>query len=146
MLWEEIKTQEDAEKLLNKVGHFHDGCFRELHVWSGSYINDTAHYSALFGLKAKVLIQCSKHHGIGAVELLFTDVQKINMVQIPEGSFPEISHATLKYEDGVFYWADERDWDIKDPNNDEILWIAAKGLKWRDKSEWMGDALRDGAD
>lgn len=143
---EEIKTQEDADKLMSKLGHFHDGCFREMHVWSGSFIDENAHYTAQFGLNAKVFLHCSNQYVFSAVELLFSDVQKINMVEIPEGSFPEILHATLLLRKGVFYWADERDWEVGNPNSDEILWIATKGLKWRARDNWLGDTLRYGTD
>jgi len=55
-----------------------------------------------------------------------------------------IKGVTLEYKDGIYCWADEEGWNIDNPNNDNTMWISAKGIKWRDRSEFMGEKLRYG--
>lgn len=40
MSWFEIKMQSDIEKLLECFGYFHDGCLKELHMWTCTYVNE----------------------------------------------------------------------------------------------------------
>ncbi|WP_315671529.1 hypothetical protein [Clostridium sp. 19966] len=70
----------------------------------------------------------------------------MSIVSTPPNYFYCISEATCEYKDGIYYWADQEDWDIENSNDNDTMWIASKGIKWRERSEYMGDQLRYGQD
>jgi hypothetical protein len=57
-----------------------------------------------------------------------------------------IFDATMLKDGDIFYWADSNDWSPKSATRDNITWVAAKKLSWRDASNWMGAQLRYAAD
>lgn len=55
MKWTEINTQDEAYDLLeNKLWRFHDGCFREIHLWNSYYISEHQMHSGDETMNAKI--------------------------------------------------------------------------------------------
>jgi hypothetical protein len=144
MDWIEIKSGEEIKDLLNTFGWFHDGCLREIHLWNSYYVDDDLGMGCGdYTLNAKVLFQ-RQFENPSAIEVYFSDIQRMNIVSTPQDYWYSILGVTLEHIDGIFYWADEEDWNISDSNNDNVMWISSKGIKWRDRSEYMGNKLRYG--
>jgi hypothetical protein len=38
--WQSVETEGDAERLRTVFGDFHDGCLREAHVWTETYVSE----------------------------------------------------------------------------------------------------------
>lgn len=104
MKWVEINTQDEAYDLLeNKLWRFHDGCFRELHLWDSYYISEHQMHSGDETMNAKMLFQGNWADGVSAVELYFSEVQHLNIVAARPGYWSDIYEATPKKADGIFY-------------------------------------------
>ncbi|WP_026881375.1 hypothetical protein [Clostridium akagii] len=145
MNWIEVKTKDDIKNLLDVFDFFHDGCLREIHLWNSYYIGSDLSMAAGEGtLNAKVIFQRQSKNP-SAIEVCFSEVQRMNIVATNPNYWYMILGASLFYKGGLYYWADEEQWNISEPSNSEIMWISAKGIKWRDKSEWMKDTLRYGS-
>jgi hypothetical protein len=58
---------------------------------------------------------------------------------VPDHYNAVIYDATLKFEDGVFYFADDEEWDLDD---DDGVWISGKKLFWRLRPDLIGEVIR----
>lgn len=144
MDWIEIKTEDDIKNLLNTFGWFHDGCLREIHLWNSYHVSeDLGMCCGDYSINAKVLFQ-RQFENPSAIEIYFREIQRMNVISTSSDYWYSILGVTLEYKDGIYYWADEEDWNIDNPNNDNTMWISAKGIKWRDRSEFIGEKLRYG--
>ncbi|MDF2557849.1 MAG: hypothetical protein K0R71_1677 [Bacillales bacterium] len=143
MEWNEVKTNDDIENLLNLFGGFHDSCLKELYLWTGSYVNEKLSMGMTLGTNVRILFQ-RQFINPSAIELLFEDVSQVHMTPPPENYDSIIYGASLLIEDELFYWADVYDWMPNDNIENEVSWISSKRLKWRDVSSWMGKKMRYG--
>lgn len=144
MGWIEIKDANDIKHLLDYFGNFHDGCFREIHLWNSYFVTDEL--SMCCGdnsLNGNILFQ-RQYEKPSTIEICFNEIQSIYVNSPRAGIWQSIFGVTLLYNDGVFYFADEENWDTNNPEFNGSVWIIAKRIKWRDTSEWMGDKLRYG--
>lgn len=144
MDWIEIKNENDIKTLLKTFGWFHDGCLREIHLWNSYYVSEKlAMSSGDCTLNAKILFQ-RQFKNPSAIEIYFSEIQRMNIVSTSSDFWHSILGVTLEYKNGIYYWADEEGWNINNPNNDNVMWISSKGIKWRDRSEFMEEKLRYG--
>ena len=143
MGWNRIVTQSDAESLMEAFDGFHDGCLHELHLWTGYSVNPQFSMTCGIpdGLGVRILVQ-RQSDGLSAIELLFSGVRRINVVD-RENRDSIIYGATLLVRDKLIYWATDDRWTPDSPSTDETF-VVARGLSWRDASEWMGESLRLG--
>ncbi|MBU9722776.1 MULTISPECIES: hypothetical protein [Bacillaceae] len=147
MNWTELKNQSDIDKLLHTFGGFHDSCLKELHMWTGTYVEQN------FGMcfprdlgsdtNARVLFQ-RQWPNPAAIELLFEGVTKIQIVPPPAEYLPLIFDAQIVLHNDQFHWTDNDEWKTGQAYSESINLIASKGLKWRDVSEWLGKQNRYG--
>jgi len=79
-----------------------------------------------------------------SIELLFEQVTTFHLQPSPENYGSIIFGAAMLCRDGTFFWAEDADWSTDSPKRDDVTWVAAKKLLWRDASEWMGSDLRYG--
>jgi hypothetical protein len=145
MVWEKIESKADIDKLLDTFGGFHDSCLREAHVWTGHYVTDElamvcddqldTHIRMLFQRQAA---------GTSAIEILFDQVIRFNLVPSPENYVSIIFDATLLSRDDAIYWAETAGWTPGSADRDGVTWVAAKAMSWRDASPWMGSKLNYG--
>ena len=143
--WNPIASEADVERLLDVFGAFHDGCLREAHVWTETYVEDDLrmHFLGDVGTCVRILFQ-RQFRDPSAIELLFERVVAFHLRPAPPNYDSIIYDAAMSLVDGVYYWAESSDWSPTSPSRDSSTWIAAKTVSWRDASGWMGDALRFG--
>lgn len=143
MSWNEMKTKEELDQLLQVFGGFHDSCLKEMYMWTGAYVSEELSMAMSSGTNVRMLFQ-RQYENPSAIELLFEGVVKINITPSPENYDSIILGASLVQQDGVFYWADDSGWTPDTTFPYEVSWISAKCVKWRDVSSWMGEKMRYG--
>ena len=145
MDWIEVKDSKDIENLLDIFGGFHDSCLKELYMWTESYVDENLSMGMSTELDTNVRILFQRQYrDPSAIELLFEGVTQFHIVPSPINYDSIIYGAKLILHEGLFYWADEYDWEPEDCTLDTNSWISAKSLKWCDKSSWMGKQNRYG--
>jgi hypothetical protein len=143
--WHRVQTDADVEQLLSTFGGFHDGCLREAHIWTETYVTEDLTMACPGHLDTHVRLLFQRQwRDPSAIELLFDQVIAFHLAPSPENYGSEIADAALLIQDGIIYWAESWQWRPEHPERDESTWIAAKQLRWRDASSWMGEQLRYG--
>nr|WP_255291925.1 hypothetical protein [Bacillus pseudomycoides] len=97
----------------------------------------------LSGTNVRILFQ-RQYENPSAIELLFEGVTQFHLTPPPENHDSTIFGASLLLQNNLFYWADDIGWKPNEVTQYEVSWIAAKSVKWRDVSSWMGDKMRYG--
>jgi hypothetical protein len=144
MDWNVIENKEDMKKLLDVFGYFHDGCFREMHLWNSFYVGDCLGMGqGDEKMRCKILFQ-RQFRDPSAIEVLFEGMVQMNIVATEENYWGDIFGATLIEKDGLYYWANEEGWSPDNLNSEYTTWVCARTVKWRDRSEYMGDSIRYG--
>jgi hypothetical protein len=143
--WKPLTSQAGVDELMKLFGGFHDGCIREAHVWTETFVNSGLSMRCAGDLdtRLRLLIQ-HQWKAPSAIELLFEQVVTFHLQPSPENYDSIIFDATMLCRDGTLYWADVGGWTPESSTRDEATWIAAKKFSWRDVSEWMGSDLRYG--
>jgi hypothetical protein len=145
MSWKEIKTQADADDLMARFGGFHDGCIREAHIWTDSWVSPDLSMSVGINLDTRVRFHIQRQwKDPMAIELLFEEVIRFNLAPSPENCDSTIIYATLIVRDGSILWAPTGNWDHDHPDCNFYTWISARKLKWREVDSWIGEKLRYG--
>jgi hypothetical protein len=143
--WIPLLSQADLDQLMLSCGGFHDGCFREAHVWTESFVDADMRMSVASDLDTRVRLLIQRQwKDPSAIELLFEHVTTFHLQPSPEKYDSIIFGAAMLCRDGVFYWAEDADWSPESSKRDDVTWVAAKKLSWRDVSEWMGPDLHYG--
>jgi hypothetical protein len=144
MEWKKIATQADADALMMLFGDFHDSCIRDAHIWTGSYIDTSLSMFCSPGLDNNIRFliqrQCENPH---AIELLFEQVTRLNLVPAPENYDSIVRDAKLLLKGGEIYWSTDGDWSPERPDRDDFTWISAKKIRWREVN-WLGKGYRYG--
>ena len=143
MDWNKINTSEDIDNFLNLFGGFHDSCLKELYMWTDSYVDDDLSMGMSSGTNVRILFQ-RQYEQFSAVELLFEGVTQFHITPNPENYDSIIFDASFTNHKGLYYWADDIDWKPGDYERENVSWISAKNVKWRDASSWMGKIMRYG--
>jgi hypothetical protein len=108
---------------MRTFGDFHDGCLREAHIWTESFVDTEMRMSVASDLETRVRLLIQRQwRDPSAIELLFEEVTALHLRPSPQ----------------------DYDWSLDSPKRDEVTWIAAKKLSWRDVSAWMGPNLHYG--
>jgi hypothetical protein len=144
MGWKEIRSQADADALMEAFGDFHDGCLREAHLWTDHWVGTNLSMSCPGDLDTRVrLLLHRQFRNPSAIELLFEEVTRFNLVPTPE-NYPTIIYcATLLVRDDTIFWSPGGGWRPDQAGRDESTWISAKKLRWREV-DWLGNKLRYG--
>jgi hypothetical protein len=142
--WKPVATQADADLLMRSFGDFHDSCIRETHLWTDHWVapNLAMACSERLDNRIRFLIQ-RQFARPSAVELLFEEVLRFNLVPAPENYFSIIFSAKLLVQGEVIFWSPNRNWKPDGPDRDDSTWISARKLRWREVP-WLGEALRYG--
>lgn len=145
MSWQEITSQAEADAFMAHVGDFHDGCLREAHVWTEHWVgNDLAMaIGSDFDTSVRLLLQ-RQFAPLSAVELLFAQVTRFHLAPSPPNYDAIIHASTLVVRGPDISWADVEGWAPDRADSDDVTWVSARRLRWRDASEWMGPELRYG--
>jgi hypothetical protein len=144
MEWIEIRTQSDADTLMEAFGSFHDSCIREARLWTDHWVSPDLSMSCSVQLDHRIqfLIQ-RQFKDLAAIELFFDHVTRFNLVPSPENYDSVIFAATLLVQNGNIFWSPEDDWRPEKPDKDIVTWVSAKKLQWREV-DWLGRELRYG--
>ena len=144
MEWKEIITQADADTFMDLVGGFHDGCIREAHLCTDHWVSSDLSMSCPGNLDNRIrfLIQ-RQFRNPAAVELLFEEVTRFNLVPTPENYDTIIYGATLLVRNDTIYWSTDGRWSPDSSDRDESTWISAKKLRWHEV-DWLGEKLHYG--
>lgn len=106
-------------------------------MWTETYVDENLTMAAPSGLDTNVkLLFQRQFKNPSAIELWFEGVTGIHILPTPE-IFPSIlCEAVILKQDDTYYWSDDIDFD---PNNIEqnVSWISAKKLRWRESNDWM---------
>ena len=144
MSWQEIKTQAEADELMNLFGDFHDGCLKEAHLTTDCWVDHDLSMSPGIGPdnSIRMLIQ-RQWANPAAVELLFEKLHRFHLYPSADGCTSEITRATLIVRGDKIYWSPWSEWSPGHPQRDECTFIAARKLRWR-RVEWLGKENRYG--
>jgi chorismate mutase len=144
--WSVVRSEADVEALLDSFGGFHDACVREAHLWTDHWVAADLSMSCPGNLDTRIRILVHRQfRNPAAIELLFEEVTRFNLVPTPENYDSIIFSATLLLRDGQIYWSPEENWSPESPNRDRSTWLSSRKLRWRDASEWLGKALHYGS-
>jgi hypothetical protein len=142
--WKEIKTQADADALMNIFGGFHDACLREAHLWTGHWVSSELSMSCPGNLDNRLRLHVQRQFkNPSAIELLFEELTRFNLVPTPENYDAIIYEATLLIRPEMIFWTPDHNWSPEDTDRDECTWVSAKKLRWR-TVDWLGDNLHYG--
>ena len=137
-MWIEVKDQQDIDKLMESYGFFQDSCLRDLYLSTREFIDDARVMHFNNTPTASLLFQLE--FGSDAVlELTFEDIERLNFKAFKEKEHPVIYDATIRKQNGLFYWADSANWEIDDHDS---IWISGKKLFWRFRPELLGNIKR----
>jgi hypothetical protein len=144
MNWNIIKSQDDANALMELFGGFHDGCIREAHFWTAHWVSKDLSMSCPGNLDNRIrfLIQ-RQFKNPSAIELLFEEVTRFNLVPTPGNYDSIIYEAVLVVREDGIYWSPEEGWSPDLEDRDEDTWISAKKMRWREV-DWLGEDLHYG--
>jgi hypothetical protein len=125
--WMPLGTQADLDKLLELFGGFHDGCIREAHVWTETYVHPNLSMTCPGHLDNRVRLFVQRQfEAPSAIELLFEQVTTFHLLPSPDNYDSIIFGATMVHENDLSYWADSEGWSPAAPDRDKSTWIAAK--------------------
>ena len=145
MNWHELKEESDIKDLLERFDYFHDGCLREMHMWTGTYVDEDLSMTVPGGLDTNVKMLFQRQDSSpSAIELLFEGVTSIHIIPTPENQDSIILDAIILKRNGYFYWADDSYFYPGKGMENSVSWIAAEKLKWREANDWMGKQNRYG--
>ena len=146
MNWNIIKDQDDVDSLMALFGGFHDGCLREAHLWTGHWVSNDLAMTCPDSLDncIRILVQ-RQFKDPSAIELLFEEVTRFNLVPSPENYESIIFEDILLVQDGTIYYPPNVGWWPEFPSRDEVTWVSAKRLRRR-RVKWLGAELHYGPD
>ena len=144
MNWNIIKDQDDVDSLMALFGGFHDGCLREAHLWTGHWVSNDLAMTCPDSLDncIRILVQ-RQFKDPFAIELLFGEVARFNLVPSPENYESIIFEDILLVQDGTIYYPPNVGWWPESPSRDEVTLVSAKRLRWR-RVEWLSEELHYG--
>ena len=135
---------------------FHDGCFREAHIWTETNIDSSGMtYPGHLETHIRTLFQLSGDVP-SPVELQFDEVIHFQTTPSPDNCDSIISHTELINTENIFHF---RVYLIRLPitgepnssvstegreNSPPDIYIASRQISWRNASNWIGEELRYG--
>ena len=130
-MWNSVVTAHDAANLTKLFGGFHDGCIREVQIWTETSVESNLRMSCPPYLDSKLRIYFQRQSpSPSALELQFEELVEFHYTPTPDNYDSIILHAEITLEAGCFYW---REKSVGATNG-----IGGKKLQWRDVSGWMG--------
>ncbi|MEE8106718.1 MAG: hypothetical protein V3T86_14390 [Planctomycetota bacterium] len=141
MTWHQIHQQEHADALM-RVFSFCDACLREVHLWTGHWVSKDLSMSCDSENRIRLLVQ-RQCRNPSAIEMLFEEVTRFNLVPPLLSQDSIIDGAVLLVREGTVYWSPDDEWSPDLAARDESTWLSAKKLRWREV-DWLGEQLRYG--
>lgn len=140
--WHLVGSSEDVEFLLSAFGGFHDGCLREIHVFTQTSVDSRLRMSCPGHLdtSARLIFQRQVSNP-SAIELELNKVESIALSPTPDNADSIIYRASIELAEGQFRL---RAWCVGLPlvaapnsyltsvETDPMVSITSRGLQWRD--------------
>lgn len=79
MMWNEIKTQKDADDLMIAFGGFHDGCLKEMKYISGEYVSENMSMLPINTKRDLSVIFQRQWKNPSTIEVLFSKLIRMNL-------------------------------------------------------------------
>lgn len=96
MEWVEIQGNDDIKEFLERFGHFHDSCLKELMMWTDSYVDNSRSMRVGEGLDTKIQMLFQRQFlNPSAIELLFEVVTHFQLKPRAENDDSIIYDAAL---------------------------------------------------
>ena len=140
-IWRELMTSDDVAELMRLFGNFHDGCVRELHVATGHFVSRDLSMTVDWRTTVHMLVQRQVRE-LSAIELRFDEVIALRVTPPAPDYASIIYRAAFFLREGIYYWAESDEWEPDGAERDDLTWIAARRVAWRDANEWMGPTVR----
>ena len=138
-MWNDISDERSLNTFMSMIGHFHDGCIKEIKYLSGAYVGeDLAMYPINDKRVLKVIIQ-RQYRDIPVVELEFEGLKYLRLFADDEGYTCEILDSTIILKDGLVYWCDCGDLTEADLESYDGTVICASKLRWRSVENGLGN-------
>ncbi len=122
--WNHIVSKADADKLLDIFGGFHDGCLREVHIWTQSWVAPDLRMQCASDLDTRIRFYVQRQfRNPSAIELLFEQVVGFHLQPSAQNYDSIIFGATLLFDGDIICWADAAGWSPTDDMSDtEFHW------------------------
>lgn len=138
IMWNEIADEKCIQNFMNKVGFFHDSCIKEMHYYSGAYVDDNlAMYPTNDKRILNIIIQ-RQFEELSMIELQFIGLKSLNLFPTNEEYTCEILDSKMFIKDGFIYWCDCEEVSEDDFEDYEGTLISASKLRWRAIESKMG--------
>lgn len=138
IMWNEIADEKCIQNFMNKVGFFHDSCIKEMHYYSGAYVDDNlAMYPTNDKRILNIIIQ-RQFEELSMIELQFIGLKSLNLFPTNEEYTCEILDSKMFIKDGFIYWCDCEEVSEDDFEDYEGTLISASKLGWRAIESKMG--------
>jgi hypothetical protein len=141
--WTQLNTGSRIAELMQFFGNFHDGCIREIHLATRHSVDSELSMNVDWRTTIYMLIQRQQRNP-SAIELRLEEVVGLNFYPPQPDRESIIFHAACLLREGIFYWADDADWQPESREPGDCAWVTARRAWWRDASDWMGPELRYG--
>lgn len=140
--WIEAQTNDELKSIINIYNEFHDGCIKEIKYISGSYVDEDLSMMPMDSIKELSVIIQRQNRNPSVIELVFSGVERLNLVPSADNYDSIIFSAILEKQNGSIYFADCR-YEIEqlESMSNHCTWIKAKNLKWRVADEYIGSEL-----
>lgn len=145
MDWHRLKSQDDVDELMEAFKGFRDSVITEMNYTSGAFIHPAL---LMYPINAKRRLRIVFQHQdkeLPAIELVFDEIRRLNLVPAGTNMFAQISEIYFKYLNGKVYWAETSDFNVdkigKDLSYNEFTWVAAKRAQWRVLENHLGNEL-----
>ncbi len=129
---------------MERFGSFHDGCVREAHLWTDHYVGPNLSMACSDKLDNRIRFLVQRQFiNPAAIELLFEQVTRFNLVPTPNNYDTIIFEAALLVREDTIFWSPDSRWTPDLPTRDDCTWVSAKQLRWREV-DWLGEKLHYG--
>ena len=130
-MWNNIITEFDAKLFMESVYYFHDSCIKEIHYYSGAYVDtNLSMYPINARRSLRVIIQ-RQFEKMSALELDFIGLKYLNLYPNDEHYTCEILDSTMIITNDNIYWCDLGGLSEVDLSNYQGTLICASKLRWR---------------
>lgn len=132
-IWHRVNSQEEANRLLDRVQYFRDAILRECKFSQGAFVDEKLALSIAHKPHLRCLFQRQKTEP-EAVEIFFVNVESIRLRPMP---YDTIEEATIRFSDGKLIWSDHNDIGLQ-----KISIISSDFAYWREIKGWLGQRER----
>lgn len=140
-MWNIIKSQTDADNLMDVFGGFHDGCIKEMKYINGEYVSENMGMMPFNTKRELSVIFQHQSRDPSAIEVVFSKLIRMNLSPRDEQFDGIIFGACIAVNEEDIIWVDDdfvRAENINQALVEDNTWIKAKEVKWRIADDFIG--------